>query len=95
MLIFIIFFILDCVRSPKDKRGRGDIRDSEHRTNHDRGDDKMILHSIKVMSQNSSSRDRKPSHNCQDKVCFNLPNKQEENNFFLCYSVRNVNVLIV
>lgn len=53
----------DCVRSPKDKRSR----DSEHRTNHDRSDDKSILHPIK--SQNLSSRDRKPIHNnCIDKV---------------------------
>lgn len=54
----------DCARSPKDKRSR----DSEHRTNHDRSDDKSILHPIKV-SQNLSSRDRKPMHNnCIDKV---------------------------
>ncbi|XP_065162182.1 WW domain-containing adapter protein with coiled-coil homolog [Atheta coriaria] len=53
----------DCARSPKDKRSR----DSEHRTNHDRSDDKSILHPIKV-SQNLSSRDRKPMHNnCIDK----------------------------
>ncbi|XP_075229440.1 WW domain-containing adapter protein with coiled-coil wacky isoform X1 [Lycorma delicatula] len=63
----------DCVtnRSPKDKRGR-ETRDSEHRTNHDRNSsEKLILHPIKLASQNSSSRDslqRKPLHNtCQDK----------------------------
>ncbi|GLV45695.1 wacky [Carabus blaptoides fortunei] len=55
----------DCARSPKDKRSR-ETRDSEHRTNHDRSaDDKLLL---KMTSQNnSSSRDRKPVHNCQDK----------------------------
>lgn len=53
----------DCARSPKEKRSR----DSEHRTNHDRSDDKNILHPMK-MSQNISSRDRKPMHNnCVDK----------------------------
>lgn len=51
----------DCARSPKDKR----IRESEHRTNHDRSDDKAILNQIKSLS----SRDRKPMHNnCLDKV---------------------------
>ncbi|XP_008190890.1 WW domain-containing adapter protein with coiled-coil homolog [Tribolium castaneum] len=48
----------DCARSPKDKRSR----ESEHRTNNDRNDEKSILHPIK-MSQNLSSRDRKPVHN--------------------------------
>ncbi|XP_068892349.1 WW domain-containing adapter protein with coiled-coil homolog isoform X2 [Tenebrio molitor] len=48
----------DCARSPKDKRNR----ESEHRTNNDRNDEKTILHPIK-MSQNLSSRDRKPVHN--------------------------------
>ncbi|XP_071054851.1 WW domain-containing adapter protein with coiled-coil homolog isoform X2 [Onthophagus taurus] len=53
----------DCARSPKDKRSR----ESEHRTNHDRSDDKNILHPIKS-SSNLSSRDRKPVHNnCIDK----------------------------
>ncbi|CAH0548079.1 unnamed protein product [Brassicogethes aeneus] len=53
----------DCARSPKDKRSR----DSEHRINSDRNDEKSILHPIKV-SQNLSSRDRKPMHNnCVDK----------------------------
>ncbi|KAK9730131.1 WW domain [Popillia japonica] len=53
----------DCARSPKEKR----TRDSEHRTNHDRSEDKGVLHSMKV-SQNLSSRDRKPVHNnCIDK----------------------------
>ncbi|XP_017779801.1 PREDICTED: WW domain-containing adapter protein with coiled-coil isoform X2 [Nicrophorus vespilloides] len=57
-------YFSDCARSPKDKRSS---RDSEHRTNHDRSDDKSILHPIKV-SQNLSSRDRKPMHNnCVDK----------------------------
>lgn len=55
---------LDCARSPKDKRSR----DSEHRTNHDRNDDKNILHPLKT-SQNS--RDRKQIHNnCLDKVSY-------------------------
>ncbi|RZC39221.1 WW and/or Herpes BLLF1 domain containing protein, partial [Asbolus verrucosus] len=45
----------DCARSPKDKRSR----ESEHRINNDRNDEKSILHHIK-MSQNLSSRDRKP-----------------------------------
>ncbi|KRT86791.1 hypothetical protein AMK59_273 [Oryctes borbonicus] len=53
----------DCARSPKEKRSR----DSEHRTNHDRSEDKGILHTMKL-SQNLSSRDRKPVHNnCIDK----------------------------
>lgn len=57
------FPFLDCARSPKEKRSR----DSEHRTNHDRSDEKGILHPIK--SQNLSSRDRKLIHsNCVDKV---------------------------
>ncbi|XP_018571380.1 WW domain-containing adapter protein with coiled-coil isoform X2 [Anoplophora glabripennis] len=52
----------DCARSPKDKRSR----DSEHRTNSDRNDEKSILHPIKVSQL--SSRDRKPMHNnCVDK----------------------------
>ncbi|XP_049818689.1 WW domain-containing adapter protein with coiled-coil homolog isoform X2 [Aethina tumida] len=56
-------YVTECVRSPKDKRSR----DSEHRINNDRSDDKGILHPIKV-SQNLSSRDRKPMHNnCVDK----------------------------
>lgn len=59
-------YVTECVRSPKDKRSR----DSEHRINNDRSDDKGILHPIKV-SQNLSSRDRKPMHNnCVDKVIF-------------------------
>ncbi|ERL90757.1 hypothetical protein D910_08104 [Dendroctonus ponderosae] len=54
----------DLARSPKDKR----TRDSDHRTNSDRGgDDKSILHPLKVGQL--SSRDRKPVHNnCVDKV---------------------------
>lgn len=60
------FTFVDCARSPKDKR----IRESEHRTNHDRSDDKTILNQIKV-SQTLSSRDRKPMHNnCLDKVSY-------------------------
>ncbi|KAJ8962934.1 hypothetical protein NQ314_005651 [Rhamnusium bicolor] len=52
----------DCARSPKDKRSR----ESEHRTNSDRNDEKSILHPIKVSQL--SSRDRKPMHNnCVDK----------------------------
>nr|AEE63275.1 unknown [Dendroctonus ponderosae] len=53
----------DLARSPKDKR----TRDSDHRTNSDRGgDDKSILHPLKVGQL--SSRDRKPVHNnCVDK----------------------------
>lgn len=65
------FRVLDCARSPKDKRSR----DSEHRTNHDRSEEKSVLHPIK--SQNLSSRDRKPVHNnCIDKVSF-TPSFQE------------------
>lgn len=58
----------DLARSPKDKR----TRDSDHRTNSDRGgDDKSILHPLKVGQL--SSRDRKPVHNnCVDKVRFRL-----------------------
>nr|CAD7201271.1 unnamed protein product [Timema douglasi] len=61
----------DCARSPKDKRGR-ESRDSEHRTNHDRSSsEKVILHPIKLPTQNASSREssqRKPLLNsCQDK----------------------------
>ncbi|XP_049784513.1 WW domain-containing adapter protein with coiled-coil homolog isoform X1 [Schistocerca cancellata] len=61
----------DCARSPKDKRSR-ESRDSEHRTNHDRSStEKIILHPIKLATQNSTSRDssqRKLPHNsCQDK----------------------------
>ncbi|KAK7788811.1 hypothetical protein R5R35_010484 [Gryllus longicercus] len=60
----------DCARSPKDKRSR-ESRDSEHRTNHDRSSSEVILHPIKVQSQNASAREssqRKPLHNsCQDK----------------------------
>ncbi|CAH1963999.1 unnamed protein product [Acanthoscelides obtectus] len=53
---------LDCTRSPKDKRSR----ESEHRSNSDRGDEKGVLHPIKVSQ--ISSRDRKPMHNnCVDK----------------------------
>nr|CAI5865023.1 unnamed protein product [Callosobruchus analis] len=53
---------LDCTRSPKDKRNR----ESEHRSNSDRGDEKGVLHPIKVSQ--ISSRDRKPMHNnCVDK----------------------------
>lgn len=52
----------DIARSPKDKRSR----DSDHRTNSDRNDDKSILHPIKVGQL--SSRERKPMHNnCVDK----------------------------
>lgn len=52
----------ECTRSPKEKRSR----DSDHRSTNDRGDEKGILHPLKV-SQNSS-RDRKPMHNnCNDK----------------------------
>ncbi|XP_060534991.1 WW domain-containing adapter protein with coiled-coil homolog [Cylas formicarius] len=51
----------DCNRSPKDKRSR----ESEHRTNNDRNDEKSILHPIKSAQM---SRDRKPIHNnCIDK----------------------------
>lgn len=50
-------YFVDCARSPKEKRSR----ESEHRTNNDRNEDK-ILHPIK-MSQSLSSRDRKPVHN--------------------------------
>ncbi|KAF7270770.1 hypothetical protein GWI33_016276 [Rhynchophorus ferrugineus] len=51
----------DCARSPKDKRSR----ESDHRTNSDRNDDKSILHPMKV---SQISRDRKPLHNnCVDK----------------------------
>ncbi|XP_039287284.1 WW domain-containing adapter protein with coiled-coil homolog [Nilaparvata lugens] len=60
----------DCVRSPKDKRSR-EARDSEHRTNHDRNSsEKVILHTIKLSSQNSSrdTPQRKPLLTaCQDK----------------------------
>lgn len=60
----------DCARSPKDKRAR-ESRDAEHRTNHDRSSSEVILHPIKVQTQNTSSREssqRKPLHNsCQDK----------------------------
>ncbi|XP_067002943.2 WW domain-containing adapter protein with coiled-coil homolog isoform X2 [Anabrus simplex] len=60
----------DCARSPKDKRGR-ESRDSEHRTNHDRSSTEVILHPIKLTTQNTSSREssqRKPLHNsCQEK----------------------------
>ncbi|XP_069697551.1 WW domain-containing adapter protein with coiled-coil homolog isoform X1 [Periplaneta americana] len=60
----------DCARSPKDKRSR-ESRDSEHRTNHDRSStEKIILHPIKLTTQNASSREsqRKPLHNsCQEK----------------------------
>ncbi|PSN48748.1 hypothetical protein C0J52_08906, partial [Blattella germanica] len=60
----------DCARSPKDKRSR-ESRDSEHRTNHDRSStEKIILHPIKISTQNASSREsqRKPLHNsCQEK----------------------------
>ncbi|CAH1170012.1 unnamed protein product [Phaedon cochleariae] len=52
----------DSARSPKDKRSR----DSEHRINSDRNDEKSILHPIKTSQ--ISSRDRKPMHNnCADK----------------------------
>lgn len=54
----------DCARSPKDKRSR-ESRDSEHRTNHDRSSDEKLL--LKMTSQNSS-RDRKPLHNCTEKL---------------------------
>lgn len=51
----------DGARSPKEKRSR----ESDHRSNSDRNEDKSILHPIK-MSQ--LSRDRKPVHNnCADK----------------------------
>ncbi|CAG9854105.1 unnamed protein product [Phyllotreta striolata] len=54
----------DSARSPKDKRS---VRDSDHRINSDRNDDKSILHPIKTSQL--SSRDRKPLHNnCLDKV---------------------------
>ncbi|XP_050300712.1 WW domain-containing adapter protein with coiled-coil homolog isoform X2 [Anthonomus grandis grandis] len=50
----------ELARSPKDKRSR----DSDHRTNSDRNDDKSILHPLK----GSQQRDRKPMHNnCVDK----------------------------
>lgn len=61
-------------RSPKDKRSRDSGKDSEHRTNHDRSalDDKLTLHPNKVSGSSSSQRDRKPMHNCQDKVRHSL-----------------------
>ncbi|KAJ9601216.1 hypothetical protein L9F63_000636, partial [Diploptera punctata] len=53
-----------------NKRSR-ESRDSEHRTNHDRNSsEKIILHPIKLTTQNASSREsqRKPLHNsCQEK----------------------------
>lgn len=55
-------------RSPKEKRSR-DSKDSEHRTNHDRSSlDDKLMHSVKVSSSSSQQRDRKPTHNCQEKV---------------------------
>ncbi|KAF5300978.1 hypothetical protein FQR65_LT09022 [Abscondita terminalis] len=53
----------DCARSPKEKRGR----DLDYRTNHDRSDEKAVLHPA-VKPQNATLRDRKPVHNnCVDK----------------------------
>lgn len=60
-------------RSPKEKRSRESGKDSEHRTNHDRSSlDDKLMHSVKVSSSSSQQRDRKPTHNCQDKVNQNL-----------------------
>uniref|UniRef100_A0A0K8S428 WW domain-containing protein n=2 Tax=Lygus hesperus TaxID=30085 RepID=A0A0K8S428_LYGHE len=56
----------DCLLPSKDKR----IRESEHRTNHDRNSsEKNDLHSLKLSSQNSSrdSSQRKLGSSCQDK----------------------------
>ncbi|BET00418.1 Hypothetical protein domain [Nesidiocoris tenuis] len=56
----------DCLVPPKDKR----LRESEHRTNHDRNSsEKNDLHSLKLSSQNSSrdSSQRKLNSSCQDK----------------------------
>lgn len=56
----------ECMLPSKDKR----IRESEHRTNHDRNSsEKNDLHSLKLSSQNSSrdSSQRKLGVSCQDK----------------------------
>ncbi|VEN47247.1 unnamed protein product [Callosobruchus maculatus] len=66
---------LDCTRSPKDKRSR----ESEHRSNSDRGDEKGVLHPIKRddrdrvtrvgdWSEHVSSSGKKYYYNCKTEV---------------------------
>nr|CAH7727478.1 unnamed protein product [Callosobruchus chinensis] len=66
---------LDCTRSPKDKRNR----ESEHRSNSDRGDEKGVLHPIKRddrdrvtrvgdWSEHVSSSGKKYYYNCKTEV---------------------------